>query len=56
MHFFHSLNADDIGNSNLSEKVLSKNNSTCENAVAQKYGRWMMAPGDGRLVETLNFL
>ena len=35
--FFHSLDADDIGTSNFCEKVLSKHNSTCENAFAQKY-------------------
>ena len=42
MHFFHSLDANDIGNNNLCEKGISKNNSTCENAVEQKYGGWTL--------------
>ena len=46
MHFFHILfHADDIGNSNFRGKDLSKvkiTDSTCEKAVAIKYGRWML--------------
>ena len=37
------------------EEGLSKNNSICENAVAQKYGTEMNAPGDRLLSLSSNF-